>query len=143
MIVAKVDLGEKQACPECEKNFYDLAKQPAVCPYCTHSFDPSTVSAKVAVVAPSNVDEPEEVEEETEVDEDEAAAKELELDADNATFGGSDGDEGDDEAPGGKDNMDGFSDSDEEDEDSALDDEDDDAVPPTQNEDEEVEEVEI
>jgi len=143
--VAKVDLGEKQVCPECEKKFYDLTKNPAVCPYCQNSFDPSTIVGKAAPVVVEAVKKEVEVEEaetEEDIDEDEAAAKELELDGDSATFGGADGNDGDDEAPGTPDNMDGFSTSDDDDETSALDDEDDER-PPTGDDDDDVEEVEI
>lgn len=144
--MAKVDLGEKQACPECEKKFYDLTKRPATCPYCSTSFDPAALDAPAKPLQ-SNVDEPDEdavVEADEDGDSDEEVAKELELDGDKANFGGSGaGDDGDDN--GDTPDMDGFSSSDDEDEDetAGADDEEDDAVPPTQNEDEEVEEVEI
>ncbi len=36
----KLDLGEKQLCPQCGAKFYDLHKRPAVCPKCHNSFDP-------------------------------------------------------------------------------------------------------
>lgn len=146
--MAKVDLGEKQACPECEKKFYDLTKRPAVCPYCSTSFDPNELSAPAQPLK-TNMDEPEEevvaTETDDEADADEVVAKELELDGDSASFGGSEsgGDDGDDtgDAP----DMDGFSSSDDEDEDEATstDDEEEDVTPPTQKEDEEPEEVEI
>jgi uncharacterized protein (TIGR02300 family) len=48
--VPKVDLGEKQLCPNCGAKFYDLHKRPAHCPKCGNTFDPDdeTVKAKRA-----------------------------------------------------------------------------------------------
>ena len=37
----KPDLGAKRICPACHTPFYDLRKNPAVCPNCGHGFDPS------------------------------------------------------------------------------------------------------
>jgi uncharacterized protein (TIGR02300 family) len=148
--VAKVNLGEKQTCPECEKKFYDLAKRPAVCPYCQTNFDPSSLVAGAIVVdKPLPEDEDEVVvttdSDDTDIDEDEVAAKELELDGDAANFTGAGGDDGDDEATTDTPDLDGFSTSDDPDEDStSLDDDDDeDELPPTGGDDEEVEEVEV
>jgi uncharacterized protein (TIGR02300 family) len=39
--VPKLDLGEKQLCPNCGAKFYDLHKNPAHCPKCGHTFDPT------------------------------------------------------------------------------------------------------
>ena len=147
--MAKVNLGDKQACPECEKKFYDLTKRPAVCPYCSVSFDPTELTAKSSAVV-SNVDEtakdaPETETEDDEVDEDEATAKELELDGDSANFG-SDGSDGDDDGDASRStpDMDGFQSSDDEDEDgTSTDSDEEDALPPTQKDGEEPEEVEI
>jgi uncharacterized protein (TIGR02300 family) len=36
----KIDLGEKQLCPNCGAKFYDLKKRPAKCPKCDTTFDP-------------------------------------------------------------------------------------------------------
>ncbi|KAF0115428.1 MAG: hypothetical protein FD128_776 [Hyphomonadaceae bacterium] len=36
----KIDLGEKQQCPNCGAKFYDLKKRPAKCPKCENTFDP-------------------------------------------------------------------------------------------------------
>ena len=36
----KIDVGEKQTCPQCGAKFYDLTRRPAVCPKCAFSFDP-------------------------------------------------------------------------------------------------------
>lgn len=37
----KPDLGTKRICPSCHTPFYDLRKNPAVCPNCSHGFDPA------------------------------------------------------------------------------------------------------
>lgn len=42
----KLDLGEKQICPNCGSKFYDLHKRPANCPKCGHSFDPDDEAVK-------------------------------------------------------------------------------------------------
>lgn len=150
--MAKTDLGEKQLCPECEKKFYDLAKRPAVCPYCATSFDPAEIAVVAAAPKPvkaspkkgakdidDDVDdedvEAEDIDEE-DIDQDEVAAKELELDGD-ASFGGSGGEDGDDDPGNDTPDMDGFSTTDDDDEDGASDDDDDeqDVLPPTGNED--------
>ena len=145
--MAKVDLGEKQVCPECEKKFYDLTKRPAICPYCAHSFEPGVAEKPLA----SNVDEKPEDEnteaeaekDEEDLDADELAAKELELDGDSASFGSDEG-EGDDENAGKAPDMDGFQTSDDDDDAPSTDDEENnDAQPPTHKEGEEPEEVEI
>ncbi len=34
--MARPELGTKHSCPECEKKFYDLNREPATCPYCGH-----------------------------------------------------------------------------------------------------------
>lgn len=146
--VAKTDLGEKQLCPECEKKFYDLAKRPAVCPYCATSFDPAEIDVvatapKPVKASPKKADEDiddedvdaEDIDEE-DVDQDEVAAKELELDGD-ASFGGSGGEDGDDDPGNDTPDMDGFSTTDDDDEDGVSSDDDDeqDIMPPTGNED--------
>jgi len=43
--MAKVDLGTKRTCPECEARFYDLTRSPATCPMCQNSFDPEELLA--------------------------------------------------------------------------------------------------
>jgi len=139
--VAKVNLGEKQVCPECEKKFYDLTKRPALCPYCQTSFDPAAIAAPPLEEEPEVVAAEEQAEPEAEtVDEDEATAKELELDGDAANFTG--GDEGDDEASSDAPDMDGFSTSDEEDG-TSLDEENEERPPTGNNDDDDAEEVEV
>jgi len=147
--MAKVDLGEKRVCPECEAKFYDLTKNPATCPMCGHSFDPSQLEEKpkipVAPLAPEGDDEETKNAEadEEEIDEEEQETKELELDGDDAAIiSGSVGTDGDDE--GEKPNFDGFSTDDEEDQDAALvDDDDNEMPPPDDKDDDDIEEVEI
>jgi uncharacterized protein (TIGR02300 family) len=38
--VVKEKLGTKQTCPNCEARFYDLGRNPAVCPKCEQSHQP-------------------------------------------------------------------------------------------------------
>ena len=38
--------GTKRVCEACGGKFYDLNKNPVVCPLCGHSFDPSVASAQ-------------------------------------------------------------------------------------------------
>lgn len=35
--------GVKRTCPHCAMRFYDLNKNPAICPKCKHSFDPNQI----------------------------------------------------------------------------------------------------
>lgn len=39
--VVKPEWGTKRTCPQCGTRFYDLKKNPAVCPKCETAFDPS------------------------------------------------------------------------------------------------------
>ena len=43
--------GTKRVCEACGGKFYDLNKNPLVCPLCGHSFDPNAASTPVAPVA--------------------------------------------------------------------------------------------
>ncbi len=99
--MAKPELGEKQLCPECNKKFYDLGKNPALCPYCKHSFDPATIAGIAHAVQKEETQiKPDDIEDEEaeanideeDIDVEEAVAKELELDGD-ASFGGAEIDE--------------------------------------------------
>ena len=148
--MAKVDIGTKRVCPECEAKFYDLTRNPAVCPMCQHSFDPSELDPNV--VLPSaplkpqtskNDDDDDDIEDAVEVDEDdideeEQAAKELELDGDDAAIisGGAGDDDG--ETP----DFDGYSTDEDEDQDAALVADDEDTLPPGAADDDD-EEIEI
>ena len=158
--MAKVNLGEKLICPECEKKFYDLTKVPALCPYCGTSFDPSRVEKPAPIIVvkaktekPAKPDpkdnDPDDADDATNPDEDEdgdlddSVAKELELDGDASSFLKNTDSEDDDEGPKNSD-LAGFSNANDDDEDAAiLDDEEDDVLPPTEKEGEEPEEVEI
>jgi len=40
--LSKPELGTKRDCPSCGAKFYDLNKNPAVCPKCKHEFVPDT-----------------------------------------------------------------------------------------------------
>ncbi|MGB0906774.1 MAG: FYDLN acid domain-containing protein [Maricaulaceae bacterium] len=157
--MAKVDLGTKRFCPECSAKFYDLARVPATCPECQHSFDPEELLAAAEGIAAMKAnedikdfdkDEDDDAEEtgaakeevdEDDIDEAEAEAKELELDGDdNAVIGSKD--------DGGRtDDYDGFSTDEDEDEDAALvaDDDDNELPPPDadDSDDDDVEEIEI
>ena len=126
--MAKVDLGTKRVCPECEAKFYDLGKNPATCPMCQHSFDPSELEENgilpVGQLKPqANMEDDDEDEnegvvvDEEDIDEEEEVAKELELDGDDAALisGGTD----DDDA-GERPDFDGFSTDEDEDQDAAL-----------------------
>ena len=150
--MAKVDIGTKRVCPECEAKFYDLTRNPAICPMCQNSFDPSELDPNVVLPtaplkpqtskadddADEDMEDAVEVDEE-DIDEDEQAAKELELDGDDAAIiSGGIGDD-DADAP----DFDGFSTDENEDQDAALvvDDETD-TLPPGADDDDE-EEIEI
>jgi len=41
--VTKPSWGTKRTCPSCSAHFYDLEKNPATCPKCAYSFDPSAL----------------------------------------------------------------------------------------------------
>jgi len=150
--MAKVDLGTKRICPECGAKFYDLARNPAICPMCQNSFDPSELDAKPVIAAeplkPQKSTEEDDGEEtaateieEEDIDEEEEQAKELELDGDDvAVIGGVTG--SDDDQPG----YDGYSEDEDEDADAALVVDEDNELPPPDADDvdgDDVEEVEI
>ncbi len=150
--MAKVDIGTKRVCPECEAKFYDLTRNPAVCPMCQNSFDPSELDPNAVLpTAPlkpqtsmadddgdEGMEDAVEVDEE-DIDEEEQAAKELELDGDDAAI--ISGGVGDDDADAP--DFDGFSTDEDEDQDAALvvDDETD-TLPPGADDDDE-DEIEI
>lgn len=41
--VANEELGTKRDCPECGARFYDLKREPALCPKCGHEFTPELI----------------------------------------------------------------------------------------------------
>ncbi len=42
--MAKESWGKKRTCPKCEIRFYDLNKDPLLCPNCEHSFSLETIN---------------------------------------------------------------------------------------------------
>ena len=44
--MAKAKLGEKRICNKCSAKFYDLEKNPIVCPACNKEFDPNATKLK-------------------------------------------------------------------------------------------------
>ena len=44
--MAKTKLGEKRICNKCSAKFYDLEKDPIVCPACDKVFDPNATKLK-------------------------------------------------------------------------------------------------
>ena len=85
--------GTKRACEACGGKFYDLNKNPVVCPLCSHSFDPNAASTPVSPVAQvAPVQDP------PEKDDDEPPKDENEISLDDIVEeDGDDGDDGDDE----------------------------------------------
>ncbi len=63
--MANEDLGVKRDCPECGARFYDLSKDPALCPKCTHEFTPEVI------LKPRRTRKEEEAASQTDDDEDE------------------------------------------------------------------------
>jgi uncharacterized protein (TIGR02300 family) len=60
--VVKPELGTKRSCPSCQTRFYDLGRDPIVCPKCGVSFVPEQLlpsKADQAVTKPRVVAEPE------------------------------------------------------------------------------------
>jgi len=147
--VPKIDVGEKQTCPQCGAKFYDLTRRPAVCPKCALSFDPGdeVVKAKRAKATRANaynpaVEDDEEVADAEEVkktdDDDEAEADpELVEVTDDAPEGTLIDDEDEDIAAEEDELGEGFSEADVEVEDA----EDDDSVPFLEDDDEFEEEI--
>jgi len=68
--VAKAEWGQKRICPNCSTRYYDMKKNPPVCPSCGTAFDPEILlrtrrgraapkaAAAVAVVIPDEVEIP-------------------------------------------------------------------------------------
>ena len=82
--------GTKRVCEACDGKFYDLNKNPVVCPLCGNDFDPDAASSPVAYVAKvAPVQDP------PEKDDDETPRDENEISLDDIVE--EDGDEGDDE----------------------------------------------
>jgi uncharacterized protein (TIGR02300 family) len=146
--VPKIDVGEKQTCPQCGAKFYDLTRRPAVCPKCSLSFDPGDeiVRAKRAKATRANAYNPVSDDDEDVTDTDETVAadddEEAEADAELAevTDEAPEGtliDDEDEDAAEEDDLGEGFSETDVEVEDA----EDDDSVPFLEDDDEFEEEI--
>ena len=71
--------GTKRVCEACGGKFYDLNKNPVVCPLCDHSFDPNAASTSVAPVAEVALvqDPPEKDDDEKPKDENEISLDEI------------------------------------------------------------------
>lgn len=67
--MAKAEWGQKRICPSCNSRYYDMKKNPPVCPSCGTAFDPevllrarrSRASDKKAAAAPQPEDIIEEI----------------------------------------------------------------------------------
>src|SRR5215813_6414948 len=77
-MVAKPEWGSKRICPSCGTRYYDLMREPVICPKCDTSFDPEAFlkSRRARPVAPvvkelEPVGAELETEEETEIAEEE------------------------------------------------------------------------
>src|SRR5271155_1304500 len=94
-MVAKPEWGNKRICPSCGARYYDLLREPVICPKCSTPFDPEAflrarrarppapVEKELEPVGPEEIDadiEPEEIEavEDEEQEEDEAVPLEEE-----------------------------------------------------------------
>ncbi len=79
--MAKPELGIKRICLSCSAKFYDLEKNPILCPSCGAEFDPeSAMKLKRGRSAPANDDKPvKEVKKEVEKSDDDT---DLEVDLD-------------------------------------------------------------
>ena len=71
--------GTKRVCEACGGKFYDLNKNPLVCPLCGHSFDLNAASTPVAPVAKAAPvqDPPEKDDDETSKDENEISLDDI------------------------------------------------------------------
>tara|TARA_B100000579_G_C22136791_1_gene534604 strand:- start:75 stop:419 length:345 start_codon:yes stop_codon:yes gene_type:complete len=61
--MAKEEWGTKRACPKCTVRFYDLNRDPIICPSCGASFDLTTILETYKKPAKETVQKPEEMEE--------------------------------------------------------------------------------
>src|ERR1700681_1324535 len=89
-MVAKPEWGSKRICPSCGTRYYDLLRDPVVCPKCSTPFDPEAllrarrarpaapVAKELEPVGPEDVDPDLETEEVEAVDEEEEAGVVLE-----------------------------------------------------------------
>lgn len=54
-MLVKEKLGIKQICPNCEAKFYDLGRNPAVCPKCEYNYEPEQLMQRSRGDARQNV----------------------------------------------------------------------------------------
>jgi uncharacterized protein (TIGR02300 family) len=59
--VAKIELGTKRQCQECGSKFYDLGRDPIICPKCGATFQVAALKARAAT-ARKDDDEEDEIE---------------------------------------------------------------------------------
>lgn len=64
--MVKPELGTKRACPSCHSRFYDLNRDPAVCPVCGVSFMPEALLPSKGDHGPAPAPKPKPVEPERE-----------------------------------------------------------------------------
>jgi uncharacterized protein (TIGR02300 family) len=62
--VAKPELGTKRLCPNCGAKYYDLNRNPILCPRCSAPFDPHVVMKARPAAAVVEEEEEEEIEDE-------------------------------------------------------------------------------
>jgi uncharacterized protein (TIGR02300 family) len=59
MQMPKDEWGVKRVCPNCQTRFYDLQRDPMVCPSCGHSFDVASLTGpRSRMIAPEKVAKP-------------------------------------------------------------------------------------
>ncbi len=83
--VSKPDWGKKRTCPNCGARFYDMKRQPATCPKCSHVFEvdiPVKPKRAAAPPPPPEPVKPKPSEEEAEALEDKDAIEIVGLDDD-------------------------------------------------------------
>jgi uncharacterized protein (TIGR02300 family) len=77
-VVSKPEWGTKRTCQSCAAHFYDLRKDPIVCPKCGATYDPEAIlksrrrAPEKVAPAPKPVKEPELPDPETDVETEEA-----------------------------------------------------------------------
>jgi len=103
-IVAKPELGTKRTCPETERNFYDLNKDPIVSPYTGKEYNLSFFEAemeqkkpKTEAAKPAKAPEPEENAESEEEEAEDGGPEVISLEEADDEAGGSDDDDEDGE----------------------------------------------
>jgi len=77
--LTKPELGTKRDCPECSARFYDLHKEPALCPKCQHEFIPEALlkprKTRAEEETPKDENEPEKNEAEVTLEDADEEAK--------------------------------------------------------------------